>query len=130
MIKKLLIALLIISLLLETALTFLCFFMPEKALEQMKMVYSDVYAFPVYLIGWFLLLVTIFIAFFLIAAIKNNQQYNKAVYILCFWWIGIGIGIYCFNGLTTNLLTDTLKGILLLILTYLNSKNQLKASSL
>ncbi len=124
MIKKTLIALLIISLLLEAALTFLCFFMPEKALEQMKMAYSDLYAFPVYLIGWFLLLITAFIALFLAAAIKNNQHYNGGMYILCFWWIGIGIGIYCFNGLTTNLFTDTLKGALLLVLTYLNNKRQ------
>lgn len=128
--KKMLIGLLTVSLLLEAALTFLCFFMPEKALQQMKMVYSDVYAFPLYLIGWFLLLTTAFIALFLIAVIKNNQQYNNGIYILCCWWIGIGIGIYCFNGLTTNLLTDSLKGTLLLILTYLNSKNQLKTGSL
>ena len=126
MIKKTLIALLIISLLLEAALTFLCFFMPAKALQQMKLVYSDVYAFPAYLIAWFLLLTTGFITLFLIAIIKNSQQYNTCIYILCFWWIGIGIGIYCFNGLTTNLFIDSLKGILLLILTYLHSKNQLK----
>ena len=126
MIKKALIALLIVSLLLEASLTFLCFFMPEKALEQMKMVYSDVYAFPVYLIGWFLLLVTVLIALFLAAVIKNNQHYNKAIYVLCFWWIGIGIAIYLFNGLTTNLFTDTLKGGLLLAFTYLNNKQQLK----
>ena len=121
--------LLIISLLLEAALTFLCFFMPEKALEQMNLVYSDLYAFPVYLIGWFLLLITALIGLFLIAAIKNNQQYNNAIYILCFWWIGIGIGIYCFKGLTTNLFTDSLKGAILIVLTYLNSKNQLKTST-
>ncbi|MEP7237362.1 MAG: hypothetical protein ABI685_05845 [Ferruginibacter sp.] len=125
MIKKTFITLLVISLLLEAMLTFLCFFMPGKALEQMKMVYSDVYAFPLYLIGWFLLLTTAFIALFLFAVIKNNQQYNNGLYILCFWWIGIGIGIYCFSGLTTNLLTDTLKGVILLVLTYLNNKQQL-----
>ncbi len=124
MIKKIFIGLLVISLLLEAVLTFLCFFMPGKALEQMKMVYSDAYAFPVYLIGWFLLLITLFIALFLVAAIKNNQQYNHAIYILCFWWISIGIGIYCFSGLTTNLFTDTLKGAILLVLAYLNSKQQ------
>ena len=126
MIKKIFITLLVISLLLEAMLTFLCFFMPEKALEQMKMVYSDVYAFPLYLIGWFLLLTTAFITLFLFAAIKNNQQYNNGLYILCFWWVGIGIGIYCFNGVTTNLFTDTLKGALLLAFTYLNNKQQLK----
>ena len=126
MIKKTLIALLIISLLLEAALTFLCFFMPAKALQQMNMVYSDAYAFPAYLIAWFLLLTTALIALFLVATIKNNPHYKSGMYILCFWWIGIGIGIYCFNGLTTNLFIDSLKGILLLILTYLHSKNQLK----
>ena len=126
MVKKLLIALLIISLLLEAALTFLCFFMPAKALQQMNLVYSNVYAFPAYLIAWFLLLTTGLITLFLIAIIKNSQQYNTCIYILCFWWIGIGIGIYCFNGLTTNLFTDTLKGALLLVFTYLNNKQQLK----
>ena len=126
MIKKTLIALLIISLLLEAALSFLCFFMPAKALQQMNLVYSDVYAFPAYLIAWFLLLTTGLITLFLIAIIKNSQQYNTGIYILCFWWIGIGIGIYCFNGLTTNLFTDTLKGALLLVFTYLNNKQQLK----
>ena len=124
MIKKTLIALLIISLLLEAALTFLCFFMPANALQQMNMVYSDVYAFPAYLIGWFLLLTTALIALSLASVLKNNQQYNNGIYILCIWWMAIGIGIYCFNGLITNLFTDTLKGALLLLLTCLNSRQQ------
>jgi hypothetical protein len=126
MIKKMLIALLTISLLLEALLTFLCFFMPAKALEQMKMIYSDVYAFPVYLIAWFLLLTTVLVAVLLMAIIKNKQHYNNIIYILSIWWIGIGIGIYIFNGLTTNLFTDSLKGFLLIGLTYINNKQVAK----
>lgn len=122
MIKKLLVLLLSVSLFIEALLSFLCFFMPEIALKQMRLIYSEQYALPAFLIGWFLLLVTLLVAWLLFAVIKEKPGYKNIIYILGFWWIAIGIGIYFFSGLTTNLFTDSLKGLLLLITTYLYKK--------
>lgn len=122
MIKKTLIALLIVSLLIEALLSFLCFFMPEVAFKQMALIYNEQYALPAFLIGWFLLLVTLLVAWLLYAVIKEKPGYKNIIYIVGFWWIAIGLGIYFFSGISTNLFTDSLKGLLLLITTYLHKK--------
>ena len=120
--KKILVALLIISLVLEASLTFLCFFKPAAALNLMAMEYSGQLAFAVYLIAWFLLLITVVIAWLLYAVLKNKQGYKKIIYLLGIWWVAIGLGIYLFNGTATNLLTDSAKGLLLIFFTRLQKK--------
>ena len=120
--KKILVALLIISLVLEASLTFLCFFKPAAALNLMAMEYSGQLAFAVYLIAWFLLLITVVIAWLLYAVLKNKQGYKNIIYILGIWWVAIGLGIYLFNGTATNLLTDSAKGLLLIFFTRLQKK--------
>ncbi len=113
--KKILLALLFIALALEVYLTYLCFFNPAAAFAAMKVDYGAAQAFPAYLIGWFLLLVTGLIAYALYAVAKNQKSVAPLIYILAIWWIGIGIGIWGYNGTTNNLLSDSLKGLLLLI---------------
>ncbi len=120
MIKKLLIALLCLSLLLEAYITFLCFFMPEKAVASMNETFTSKEVFPLFLIGWFLLLVTILIGWLIYAVAKNQPGYQALIYILGLWWIAIGIAIYFKNGTSLNLITDSLKGFLLILLMRFN----------
>lgn len=120
--KRILVALLIISLVLEASLSFLCFFKPEAALNLMAMEYSGQLAFAVYLVAWFLLLITALIAWMLYAVVKNKQGYKNIIYIVSIWWVAIGLAIYLFNGTTINLFSDSLKGFLLIIVTRLQKQ--------
>ena len=122
MLKKLLIALLVISFLLELTLTLGCFIAPEKVLATLQLKSEPSLDLPVFLIGWFLLLITIFIAYIIIAVVQNKNGYQPFLYLLSLWWIGIGIAIYLKTGTATNLLTDSLKGLLLALLVYSISK--------
>ena len=115
--KKILLVLLLIALALEAWITYLCFFDPATAFKAMKVNYRADLAFPAYLIGWFLLLVMLLIGYTLYAVTKNQRQVAPLIYILALWWIGIGIGIWGNNGTVNNLLSDSLKGLLLLIVT-------------
>jgi hypothetical protein len=122
MIKKILIALLTISFLIEALLSFFCFFMPDVAFKQMHLLYSQQYALPAFLIGWFLLLVTCLLMWVIYAVIKEKPGYKNIIYILGFWWIAIGVSIYFFSGLATNLFSDSLKGFLLIVAAYIYKK--------
>ncbi len=111
MLKKLLIALLCLSLILEAYITFLCFFMPEKAVASMNETFTPKEAFPLFLIGWFLLLVTVLIGWLIYAVAKDKPGYHALIYILGLWWVAIGIAIFIKNGTSLNLISDSLKGL-------------------
>ena len=115
--KNILLLLLFLSLMLEAYLTYLCFFNPAAAFAAMKVDYNAQLAFPAYLIGWFLLLVTGLIGYALYAVVQNQKAIAPLIYMLALWWVGIGIGIWGYNGTPNNLLSDSLKGLLLLIIT-------------
>ncbi len=120
--KKILIGILIISIFLEGYLTFLAFFKPAALLSGMELTYSDSLKLPVFLIAWFLLLITMLIGYLIHAAVNNLPEYKSLIYLLSFWWIGIGIAIYFYSGLTSNLVSDSLKGVLLIVFTAANKK--------
>lgn len=120
--KKILPALLIITLVFEGYLTFLAFFKPEALLAGMRMTYSDSVKLPVYLIAWFLLLITMLICYLIYATVNNLSGYKGLIYLLSIWWIGIGIAIYFYSGVAANLLSDSLKGILIIIFTAVRKK--------
>lgn len=106
------------SLLIELVLTLLCFFMPSKAMELFGMQYNVQTAFLSYIIAWFCLLVSVFILYCLYLLYTNNVQYKPIIYLLSFWWVGLGLGVYMVFGKIDNLLLDSLKGALLLLLNY------------
>jgi hypothetical protein len=122
--KKYIIITLAIAFVIELALTFLAFFMPSTAAELFQMKYSNENAFLVFIIAWFLLLVTVFIGYIIYLLIKN-QDATQFIYIIGFWWLGLGVGVYFAFGKYDNLLLDSSKGILLLVLNYLNSKEKM-----
>jgi hypothetical protein len=113
--KKYIIFILVIAFCIELALTFLAFFMPNIAAELFQMKYSNENAFLVFIIAWFLLLVTAFIGY-IIYLLRCNKEAKGLIYILGSWWIGLGIGVYLAFGKVDNLLLDSSKGLLLVLL--------------
>lgn len=122
--KNLLLILLTFALVVEITLTGLCFFKPKLALELFGLEYNNLAAFLGYLIAWFLLLVSGLIAYALFLLKNNRPGYEVIIYILGFWWIGLGIGVYVVFGKPDNLLLDSLKGFLLVTLNYWYKKEQ------
>jgi hypothetical protein len=122
--KKILLAILAIAFIVEAALTFLCFFMPTKALELFGMQYNESFAFLGYIIAWFLLLVTVFIGYTIFLLQSNNKGSKVLIYLLGFWWIFLGIGVYIKFGKIDNLLLDSSKGFLLVGLNYFFTKSE------
>jgi uncharacterized membrane protein len=117
MIKKLLVAILILAFVIETALCIGAFFLLEKTFDFFKVPYNNDTSFLGYLIAWFLLFITVVIGISL-WQVKNNAAYTTLCYLLSFWWIGLGIGVYIGFGRPDNLGLDTLKGAILTFLTW------------
>ena len=122
--KKLLFLTLILALVIEVALTVLCFFKPAAAVELFGMQYNDQTAFLGYIIAWFCLLVSVLVLYAIILLKNNDGAYKSIIYILGFWWIGLGIGVYITFKKPDNLLLDSLKGLILVTLNYLQTKEK------
>jgi hypothetical protein len=121
--KKIFLITLILALIIEAVLCFLCFFMPSKAMELFGMKYNVQVAFLGYIIAWFLLLVSILIGY-AIYLLQVNKVGSKAIInILGFWWIALGIGVYAIFDKLDNLLLDSLKGLVILGLNYFYNKD-------
>ena len=122
--KNLLYITLIIAFVIEAALAILCFFKPITAMGLFGLVYSNETSFLAYIIAWFCLLVSILIVYAFIGLRHNNNGYRILIYILGCWWIGLGIGVYISFKKTDNLLLDSLKGVILVLLNYLYAKEK------
>ena len=120
--KKLLLFTLLFSKLIEVALSFLCFFTPVVALELFGIQYNDQTAFLGHIIAWSCSLVSLIIIF-IVCQLKINVVENTVlIYLLGFRWIGLGISIYVFFKKPDNLILDSLKGCILIVLNYLYRK--------
>ncbi len=122
--KKLLLLTLIFAFVIEVALTILCFFKPATAIELFGMQYNVQTAFLGYIIAWFCLLVSVLILNAIKQLKNNNNSYKSIVYILGFWWIGLGIGVYITFKKPDNLILDSLKGLIIVTLNYLHTKEK------
>ncbi len=122
--KNLLYIALIIAFVIEAALTILCFFKPINAMSLFGLVYSNETSFLAYIIAWFCLLVSILIIYAMVGLKNDNSGYKILIYILGCWWIGLGIGVYVSFNKTDNLLLDSLKGFILVLLNYLYAKEK------
>jgi hypothetical protein len=49
---------------------------------------------------------------------QRRPGYAGVCYLLGWWWVGIGVGIYIQFGRLDNLLLDSLKGLLIIVLTW------------
>ena len=118
MARTLLLVVLFIALLLELALTGGAFFAPVFTLTQFGVKYGPETTFLAYIVAWFLLLVSLVAAVALVQVWQRRPGFATWCYLLGLWWIGIGIGIYFTFGKPDNLVLDSLKGLLIVVLTW------------
>lgn len=125
MARKLLFALLGLSLLIEVGLTMGLFFAPALTAKQFAVTLTPDTGFLAYIIAWLCVFVSMIIVLAIVELKKGNGNYAILCYIMGIFWIGIGIGIYASYGRPDNLLLDSAKGALLVALTYWNPKTAL-----
>ena len=118
MARTLLLVVLAIAALLELGLTGGAFFAPVQTLAQFGVKYGPDNTFLAYIMGWLLLLVTLVATVALVQVWKRRPGFATWCYLLGIWWIGIGIGIYFAFGRPDNLLLDSLKGLIIVVLTW------------
>lgn len=118
MARTLLLVVLFIALLLELVLTGGAFFAPVLTLTQFGVKYGPDTTFLVYIVAWLLLFVSLVAAVAVGQVWQRRPSYATWCYLLGVWWIGIGIGIYYAFGKPDNLLLDSLKGLLIVVLTW------------
>ena len=127
MARTLLLVVLLIALLLELALTGGAFFAPVFSLTQFGVKYGPETTFLAYIVAWFLLFVSLVAAVALAQVWQQRPGFATWCYLLGVWWIGIGVGIYYAFGKPDNLLLDSVKGILIVILTWRCQADRLMA---
>jgi hypothetical protein len=116
--RTLLLVVLAIAALLELGLTGCAFFAPAFTFAHFKVKYGPETQFLAYITGWFLLLVTLLAALACARVQQRRPGYAGLCYLLGLWWIGLGIGIYVVFERFDNLVLDSLKGLLLVGLTW------------
>ena len=122
MARKLLIAVLILALLIELALTGGLFFAKEITSKQFGVPVNGDTAFLSYIVGWLCLFVSLICGLALYQLIQRNSNYASLCYTMGAFWIAIGIAICISFHKPDNLLIDSLKGALIVALTYWNER--------
>ena len=118
MARTLLLIVLSIALVLELGLTGGAFFAPVFTLAKFGVKYGPDTTFLAYIVGWLLLFVSLTAAVALGQVWQRRSSYATWCYLLGLWWIGIGIGIYYSFGKPDNLLLDSVKGLIIVVLTW------------
>ena len=118
MARKLLLVVLVIALFLELVLTGGAFFVPVFTLAQFGVKSGPDTTFLVYIVAWLLLFVSLVAAVAVAQVWQRRSSYAMWCYLLGLWWVGIGIGIYYSFGKPDNLLLDSLKGLIIVVLTW------------
>lgn len=124
MLRKALLTFLALSAIIEFAMAIGGFIMPDFARQVFKIGTSDDTRFLTFITAWFLLLIGVFCAYAWLQTFRGKRTGYTVTNILGIWWIGIGIGIYFFtNGQRPdNLMLDSAKGAVLVLLNYLNHR--------
>jgi hypothetical protein len=116
--RKLLLVVLFISLVLELALTGGAFFAPVITLGQFGVKYGPETTFLAYIVGWLLLFVSVAAVVAFGQVWQRRPSYATWCYVLGLWWIGIGVGIFYTFGKPDNLLLDSAKGLMIVVLVW------------
>lgn len=118
MARSLLLVVLFLAVVVEAALTGGAFFAPALTLTQFGVKYGPETTFLTYIIGWLLLFVSLVAAIAFGQVWQRRPSYATWCYLLGLWWVGIGIGIYVVFRKPDNLLLDSVKGLLIVGLTW------------
>ena len=118
MARSLLLVVLFLAVVVEAALTGGAFFAPAFTLTQFGVKYGPETTFLTYIIGWLLLFVSLVATIAFGQVWQRRPGYATWCYLLGLWWVGIGIGIYVVFRKPDNLLLDSVKGLLIVGLTW------------
>ena len=118
MARSLLLLVLLLALVAELLLTGGAFFAPVFTMEKFGVKYGPETSFLAYIVAWFLLFVSLAAAVALSQVWQRRPGFAAWCYLLGLWWIGIGLGIYFVFGKPANLLLDSVKGLLIVVLTW------------
>ncbi len=122
--KYILLLILIISFLFEAFLTGIAFFNPAATLKLFKLTFNSDTALLAYFSAWFLLLMSSICVYLMWLVKTNRPGFTGMIYLLGFWWMGLGIAVYMMFNRPDNLLTDSLKGLILVISNYVYAKSR------
>lgn len=118
MLRTLLLLVVAIATVSELLLTGGAFFAPAFTLAKFGVKHGPDTAFLGYITGWFLLFVSLVAGLAFGRVWQGRPGYAGLCYLLGWWWVGIGIGIYVAFGRPENLLLDSLKGLIIIALTW------------
>ncbi|GAA3954351.1 hypothetical protein [Hymenobacter algoricola] len=118
MARPALLTLLFLALIIELTLTIGGFFAPDKLLAGFGVGISNDTHFMGFALAWLLLFVSLVDAVALWQVWQRQPHYATLCYLLGFWWIGIGLGLYFGYGRLDNLLLDSGKGLLIVLATW------------
>jgi hypothetical protein len=110
--------LIVLFIALELALTGGVFLAPVFTLTQFGVKYGPETTFLAYIVGWLLLFVSLVAVVAFGQVWQRRPGYATWCYLLGLWWVGIGIGIYTTFGKPDNLLLDSVKGLVIMFLTW------------
>ncbi|TGE19323.1 hypothetical protein [Hymenobacter elongatus] len=119
-----LLILLLLALLIELVLTVGGFLAPDLLLAKFGVGVNADTRFMGYALAWLLLFVSLVDATALWQVWRRAAHYHTLCYLLGFWWIGIGLGLYVSYDRVDNLLLDSGKGLLIVLATWQSRKQR------
>jgi hypothetical protein len=122
MARKLLIAVLILSFIIEVGLAGGIFFAKDLISKQFGVTMNQDTEFLSYIVGWLCIFVSLIIGLAIYQLWNNNPNYATLCYIMGYFWIAIGSAIFVAFHKPDNLVIDTLKGMLIVGLTMVNQR--------
>ncbi|TGE22902.1 hypothetical protein [Hymenobacter metallicola] len=125
MARTALLVLLLLALVIELGLTVGGFAAPEVLLAKFGVGATPDTRFMAYALAWLLLFVSVVDAAALWQVWRRQPHYATLCYVLGFWWMGIGLGLYLNYHRLDNLLLDTGKGLLIVLATWQSRRNSL-----
>ena len=120
--KKIILALLVLSLFVEFILSILGILFTELALTIFGVDTNNQTLFLAVIIGWLCLFVSMIIGLCIYYLIKNRFVVFDLLYCLGIFWILLGLHVYFQFNRIDNLFLDSVKGFTLIILTYFYQK--------
>lgn len=119
--KKIFLALLYLSFLWEALIAGGSLFATEIFLAEMgKLTPTEQTVQLATILGWLVLFITILIGYIIYLVHKGERIGWTLTGLLSVWWVAIGVGLFLQFGVPDNLISDSLKGVLLLIFAYLS----------
>jgi hypothetical protein len=123
MARKLLLAVLLLSLVIELGLTGGLLFARETTSKAFGVGLTADTSFLAYILGWLCGFASMMLCLAIVWLWRGDGHYVPLCYLMGIFWIGIGIGIYAGFGKPDNLLIDTLKGCLIVGLTWWSQRS-------